>query len=40
MSKARGSCKHVLDWVEQPEFPDELTQLLQPSGAVVGPSDT
>ncbi len=31
----RGSRKHVLDWVERPEFASEFTQLLEPSGAVV-----
>lgn len=31
----RGSRKHVLDWVERPEFPFELTRLLEPTGAAV-----
>jgi len=29
----------VLDWVENPEFPQQLTMLLKPTGAVVSPDD-
>jgi hypothetical protein len=30
----RGSRKHILDWVERPEFADEFRSLLEPTGAV------
>jgi hypothetical protein len=40
MKNYRGSRKHVLDWVEDPEFPNQLTEMLVPTGAVVTPDDT
>ena len=36
----RGSRKHVLDWVEGPEFALEFTEFLQPTGAVVSSRDS
>jgi hypothetical protein len=35
----RGSRKHILDWVERPDFTGRLSQLPQPTGAIVGSSD-
>ncbi len=36
----RGSRKHVLDWVVQPGFPDQLNELLEPTGIRVSSSDS
>lgn len=35
----RGSRKHILDWVERPDFTGQISQLLQPTGAIVGSTD-
>jgi hypothetical protein len=39
MKNNRGSRKHVLDWVEDPESPNQLTEMLIPTGAVVTQND-
>jgi hypothetical protein len=39
MKKYRGSRKHVLDWVENPKFPKQITKMLVPTGAVVTADD-
>lgn len=36
----RGSRKHILDWVESPDFVSEFTQLLHPSGAIISSEDS
>jgi hypothetical protein len=36
----RGSRKHVLDWVESPQFIAGLTEMLKPVGVVIPPSAT
>ncbi len=39
-SDYRGSRKHILDWVEQPNFANQLSQLLSITGATVKSTDT
>jgi hypothetical protein len=39
MKNYRGSRKHVLDWVENPKFPKQITKMLIPTGAVVTTDD-
>jgi hypothetical protein len=36
----RGSRKHILDWVESPQFIAELTEMMKPVAVVVTPSAT
>ena len=35
----RGSRKHVLDWVQSPQFRTELNEMLKPTGAVTNATD-
>lgn len=37
--RTRGSRRHVLDWVSSPGFPERLTALLEPTGALVSAGD-
>jgi len=39
MSVYRGSRKHILDWVEQESFAQDLTMILRPTGATVSAVD-
>jgi hypothetical protein len=39
MKNYRGSRKHILDWVEDLEFPKQLSEMLIPTGAVVTQND-
>ncbi len=36
--KCHGSTKHILNWVERPDFADQLTRLLCPTGAIIQPT--